>query len=134
MTAPPRPLASAAVTPSRMLVVIGFINQDSRNAERAFCGSRTISRVNAVSLAKVDRFQNDISWIFRAALADIAAPFRSYNFACLGYWERLNFFERWNFMTEPDNRVLTRTGARILTEAEMAKIGGAFSTGGIITD
>ena len=37
-------------------------------------------------------------------------------------------------MTEPNNRVLTRTGARILTEAEMAKIGGAFSTGGIITD
>jgi hypothetical protein len=37
-------------------------------------------------------------------------------------------------MTEPNNRVLTRTGARILTEEEMAKIGGAFSTSIIITD
>jgi hypothetical protein len=46
----------------------------------------------------------------------------------------VEFFERRNFMTEPNNRVLTRRGARILTEAEMAKIGGTFSTGGIITD
>jgi hypothetical protein len=37
-------------------------------------------------------------------------------------------------MTEPNNRVLTRTGARILTEEEMAKISGAFSTSIIITD
>jgi hypothetical protein len=37
-------------------------------------------------------------------------------------------------MTEPNNRVLTRTGARTLTEAEMAKIGGAFSSSIIITD
>ena len=51
-----------------------------------------------------------------------------------GYLERLNLFERRNLMTEPDNRVLIRTGARILTEAEMAKIGGAFSTSVIITD
>ena len=48
--------------------------------------------------------------------------------------KRLNFFERRNFMTELNNRVLTRTGARILTEAEMARIGGAFSTSVIITD
>jgi hypothetical protein len=57
-----------------------------------------------------------------------------YNFACLGYFGRLNPFERRNFMTEPNNRVLTRTGARILTEAEMAKITGAFSSSVIITD
>jgi hypothetical protein len=37
-------------------------------------------------------------------------------------------------MTEPNNRVLTRRGARILTEAEMAKIDGAFSSSVIITD
>lgn len=37
-------------------------------------------------------------------------------------------------MSEPNNRVLTRRGARILTEAEMAKIGGAFSSSVIITD
>ncbi|HEY1938552.1 MAG TPA: hypothetical protein VGJ33_11510 [Candidatus Angelobacter sp.] len=37
-------------------------------------------------------------------------------------------------MSEPNNRVLTRRGARIVTEAEMAKIGGAFSSSVIITD
>ncbi len=37
-------------------------------------------------------------------------------------------------MTEPNNRVLTRTGARILTEDEMANINGAFSSSIIITD
>lgn len=37
-------------------------------------------------------------------------------------------------MTEPNNRVLVRTGARNLTEAEVAEVGGAFSTSMIITD
>lgn len=37
-------------------------------------------------------------------------------------------------MTEPNNRVLVRTGARTLTEAEVAEVGGAFSTSVIITD
>jgi len=59
---------------------------------------------------------------------------RSYNFACLGYLDAVESFERRNVMTEPNNRVLTRTGARIVTEAEMAQIGGAFSTSMIITD
>jgi hypothetical protein len=44
------------------------------------------------------------------------------------------FSERWNFMTEPNNRVLARTGARILTQAEMAQVSGGFSTSMIITD
>jgi hypothetical protein len=60
---------------------------------------------------------------------------RGYNFACLGYLEGLNAFSRGGtFMSEPNNRVLTRRGARIVTEAEMAKIGGAFSSSVIITD
>jgi hypothetical protein len=37
-------------------------------------------------------------------------------------------------MTEQKDRVLARTGARILTQAEMAEVGGAFSTSVIITD
>jgi hypothetical protein len=37
-------------------------------------------------------------------------------------------------MTEPNNRVLVRMGARTLTEAEMAEVGGGFSTSVIITD
>lgn len=37
-------------------------------------------------------------------------------------------------MTEPNNRVLARTGARILTQSELAEVGGAFSTSMIITD
>jgi len=37
-------------------------------------------------------------------------------------------------MTEQNNRVLARTGARILTKAEMAQVSGGFSTSMIITD
>jgi hypothetical protein len=37
-------------------------------------------------------------------------------------------------MTEQNSRVLARTGARILTQAEMAEVGGGFSTSVIITD
>lgn len=37
-------------------------------------------------------------------------------------------------MTEQNNRVLARMGARILTQAEMAEVGGGFSTSVIITD
>jgi|SwirhisoilCB2_FD_contig_31_22914237_length_488_multi_8_in_0_out_0_1 hypothetical protein len=44
------------------------------------------------------------------------------------------FSERWNFMTEPNNRVLARTGARILTQEEMAQVAGGFSTPIITTD
>jgi hypothetical protein len=51
-----------------------------------------------------------------------------------GLFGRLNLFEKAEFMTEPNNRVLARSGARILTEAEMAEVGGAFSTSVIITD
>lgn len=35
-------------------------------------------------------------------------------------------------MTEPNNRVLARTGARNLTAAELPKVGGGFATPGII--
>jgi hypothetical protein len=49
-------------------------------------------------------------------------------------WSGSMFSERWNFMTEPNNRVLARTGARILTQAEMAQVSGGFSTSMIITD
>lgn len=49
-----------------------------------------------------------------------------------GYLERLNLFERRNFMNEPNSRVLGRMGARALTGAEIGKVGG--STGIIITD
>jgi hypothetical protein len=37
-------------------------------------------------------------------------------------------------MTEQEERVLARTGARTLTQAEMAEVGGGFSTSVIITD
>ena len=37
-------------------------------------------------------------------------------------------------MTEQNNRVLARAGARTLTQAEMAEVGGGFSTSIIITD
>lgn len=37
-------------------------------------------------------------------------------------------------MTEQKDRVLARTGARTLTQAEMAEVGGGFSTSVIITD
>ncbi len=37
-------------------------------------------------------------------------------------------------MTEQNNRVLARTGARTLTQAEMAEVSGGFSTSVIITD
>lgn len=37
-------------------------------------------------------------------------------------------------MTEQNNRVLARTGARILTQAEIAQVSGGFSTSMIITD
>ncbi|HZS29029.1 MAG TPA: hypothetical protein VFB76_17515 [Candidatus Angelobacter sp.] len=38
-------------------------------------------------------------------------------------------------MTEQNNRVLARTGARNLTQAELAEVGcGSFSTPGIITE
>jgi hypothetical protein len=50
-----------------------------------------------------------------------------------GYLERLNLFERRNFMTKPNNRVLGRNGARTLTEAEIGEVGG-LASGPIITD
>jgi hypothetical protein len=37
-------------------------------------------------------------------------------------------------MTEQNNRVLARTGARTLTQAEMAEVSCGFSTPTIITD
>jgi hypothetical protein len=37
-------------------------------------------------------------------------------------------------MSELNNRVLLRMGARTLTQAEMAEVGGGFSTSVIITD
>jgi len=37
-------------------------------------------------------------------------------------------------MTEQKERVLARTGARTLTQAEMAEVGGGFSTPIITTD
>ncbi|MBZ5489380.1 MAG: hypothetical protein LAO76_00430 [Acidobacteriia bacterium] len=37
-------------------------------------------------------------------------------------------------MTEQSNRVLARTGARILTQEEMAQVAGGFSTPIITTD
>jgi hypothetical protein len=37
-------------------------------------------------------------------------------------------------MTEPNNRVLARMGARSLTQAELAQVNGGFSTPLIITE
>ena len=37
-------------------------------------------------------------------------------------------------MTEQNNRVLARAGARTLTQAEMSEVSGGFSTSMIITD
>jgi hypothetical protein len=37
-------------------------------------------------------------------------------------------------MTEPNNRVLARMGARTLTQAELAEVGAGFATPIIITD
>lgn len=59
---------------------------------------------------------------------------QSYNFASPDYLERLNVFRKADLMTEKNSRVLARTGARILTQSELAEVGGAFSTSMIITD
>jgi len=61
------------------------------------------------------------------------AILRGYNSASPGHLERFNLSKRRTLMTE-QNRVLARTGARTLTQAEMAEVGGGFSTSVIITD
>jgi hypothetical protein len=101
--------------------------------KRAFCGICAGKCFHSVLLPEVDRFQNDIPVNIRAALVGNAALVWSYNFAAWVIWERLNL-RKAELMTEPNNRVLTRRGARILTEEEMGQIGGAFSSSVIITD
>jgi hypothetical protein len=87
-----------------------------------------------VLLPKIDRFQNDTSRILERLLLTLRQLVQSYNFASPGYLERLNVFRKVDLMTEQNSRVLARTGARILTQAEMAEVGGGFSTSVIITD
>jgi hypothetical protein len=67
-------------------------------------------------------------------LSTIVGLGQSYNFASPNYLERLNVFRKADLMTEQNSRVLARTGARILTQSELAEVGGAFSTSMIITD
>jgi hypothetical protein len=52
----------------------------------------------------------------------------------LGHKKKLNFFERWNFMTEQNNRVLARRGSRNLTEEEVSQVSGNYGTPILFTE
>ena len=52
----------------------------------------------------------------------------------LGHKKKLNFFERWNFMTEQNNRVLARRGSRNLTDEEVAQVSGSYGTPVLFTE
>ena len=62
------------------------------------------------------------------------AILRSYNFASPGHLERLNLFRKADLMTEQNNRVLARMGARTLTQAELAEVVGGGTTPILFTE
>jgi hypothetical protein len=90
--------------------------------------------LNRVLAVKIGSSKMTFREYFERLLLTLQRLIRTIILPARAIWSGSMFSERWNFMTEPNNRVLARTGARILTQAEMAQVSGGFSTSMIITD
>src|SRR6185503_7810712 len=101
MTAPPRPLARAAVRPSRMLVVIGFmdaIDQNNRVTRCLVVELPVQGRLIRVLLVESWCANSDLFQIGPAArplhyFNNITGILHSYNLASPGNSEWLNLFK-----------------------------------------